>query len=70
MMTLKKQLKMIRDESLQIKDVVSNYEMGLITISEMNNQIQGVLLNVDKIKDEICMEYNVNHNAVNLMLEL
>jgi hemerythrin-like domain-containing protein len=44
--------------------------MGLITMSEKHNQLLDILSIIDNIKKEICKEYGINSNAVNLMLTL
>jgi hypothetical protein len=44
--------------------------MGLITMSEKHNQLLDVLLSIDNTKKDICKEYGINSNAVNLMLTL
>jgi hypothetical protein len=70
MRTLHKQLSEIKSNSETIHDVINNYNMGLITMSEKHNQLLDILSIIDNIKKEICKEYGINSNAVNLMLTL
>ncbi len=44
--------------------------MGLITMSEKHNQLLYILSTIEDIKKDICKEYGINTNAVNLMLTL
>ena len=70
MRTLNDQLKEIKLHSSTLHDVVVNYNMGLITMSEKHNQLLDILSIIENIKKEICKEYGINTNAVNLMLTL
>lgn len=68
--TIGQRLTEIRNASELIESVISNYNMGLITISEKHNQILDILAHIQNIEMEICKEYDVNMNAVYLMLTL
>jgi hypothetical protein len=70
MKTLHDKLKEIRVQSENIQTIVDHYNMGLITMSEKHNQLLDVLLSIENTKKDICKEYGINSNAVNLMLTL
>jgi hypothetical protein len=70
MRTLHQQLSEIKLNSSTLHDVVTNYNMGLITMSEKHNQLLDILSIIDNIKKDICKEYGINTIAVNLMLTL
>jgi hypothetical protein len=68
--TIGQRLTEIKDLSHLIEMVVNHYNMGLITISEKHNQIINILNKIHNIQIEICEEYEININAINLMLTL
>jgi hypothetical protein len=68
--TIGQRLTEIKDLSNLIEMVVNHYNMGLITISEKHNQIIDILNKIHNIQIEICEEYEINFNALNLMLTL
>lgn len=70
MQTIKTQLDQIRTQSSYFQDVLNNYEMGLITMTEKHNQLLDILNSIDEIRKDICKEYGINTAAVNLMLTL
>ena len=70
MQTIHKQLNEIRLNSSTLDNVVNDYNMGLITMSEKHNQLLYILSTIEDIKKDICKEYGLNTNAVNLMLTL
>lgn len=70
MQTIQTQLKQIRTQSSYFQDVLNNYEMGLITMTEKHNQLLDILNSIDEIRKDICKEYGINMAAVNLMLTL
>jgi prophage tail gpP-like protein len=70
MQTIHKQLNEIRLNSSTLDNVVNDYNMGLITMSEKHNQLLYILSTIEDIKKDICKEYGINTNAVNLMLTL
>ena len=70
MKTIHKQLNEIRLNSSTLDNVVNDYNMGLITMSEKHNQLLHILSTIEDIKKDICKEYGINTNAVNLMLTL
>ena len=70
MRTINEQLKEIKIQSSLIHDVVNNYNMGLIMMSEKHNQLIDILSTIENMKKEICKEHGINTNAVNLMLTL
>ena len=70
MQTIQTQLKQIRTQSSYFQDVLNNYEMGLITMTEKHNQLLDILNSIDEIRKDICKEYGINTAAVNLMLTL
>lgn len=70
METIHGQIKAIKMQSKELENVVNNYNMGLITMSEKHNQLVDILVTIDKKSKEIQKEYGINSTAVNLMLEL
>jgi hypothetical protein len=70
MRTLHDQLKEIKLYSSTFQDVINNYDMGLITITEKHNQLLDILSAIDNLRKDICKEYGINTNAVDLMLTL
>lgn len=70
METIHSQIKAIKMQSKELENVVNNYNMGLITMSEKHNQLIDILASIDKISKDIQKEYGINSTAVNLMLEL
>lgn len=70
METIHSQIKAIKMQSKELENVVNNYNMGLITMSEKHNQLVDILVTIDKKSKEIQKEYGINSTAVNLMLEL
>ena len=63
MRTINEQLKEIRIQSSLIHDVINNYNMGLIMMSEKHNQLIDILSTIENIKKEICKEYGINSIA-------
>ena len=70
MQTIQTKLNEIRKHSETLHDVITNYNMGLITITEKHNQLLDILSIIDGMKKDICKEYGINTAAVNLMLTL
>jgi hypothetical protein len=70
MRTIQQQIKEIKMQSKEFENVVNNYNMGLITMSEKHKQLTDILISIDCISKEIQKEYGINQIAVNLMLEL
>jgi hypothetical protein len=68
--TIGQRLTEIKELSNLIEMVVNHYNIGLITMSEKHNQITDILNKIHNIQIEICEEYEININAVNLMLTL
>lgn len=70
METIHSQIKAIKMQSKEFENVVNNYNMGFITMSEKHNQLTDILITIDKKSKEIQKEYGINSTAINLMLEL
>jgi hypothetical protein len=70
METIQSQLLKIKQSVNDVEEIVSNYKIGLISISEMWGQINCAQDRVECIKSDIQLEYGINRNAVNLMLNL
>lgn len=70
MRTLKQNLDLITSEGSNVIEITENYKMGFISVNEMLHQIMSVAMNVEVIKNEIKDEYNINDNAISLMLQM
>lgn len=70
MKTIQSQLSEIRNSYNVVKDIVNNYECGFITITEMLGQLMSASMQVEVIKTAIKTEYNINDEAISLMLQM
>ena len=67
-MEIKKRLDQIKGQKEVIDNVLTNYNMGLITVIEMYGQIGDVLESVESLKKDIKKDYGINDSAIQLML--
>lgn len=70
MRTLKQNLDLITSEGSNVIEITENYKMGFITVTELMGQLMSVAMNVEAIKEEIKTEYNINNEAIQLMLQM
>ena len=70
MRTIKQKLELINSEGSNVIEITENYKMGFITVTEMMGQLMSVAMNVEAIKEEIKTEYNINNEAIQLMLQM
>ena len=70
MKTIQQKLSEIRNSYGEVKDIVNNYECGFITITEMHGQLMSTSMQVEAIKTAIKTEYNINDEAISLMLQM
>jgi len=70
MNTIQAQLAKVKESGIQLESIHQEYNMGLITLTEMHNQSLETIFAAKEIVASICSEYDININAVNLMLEL
>jgi hypothetical protein len=70
MRTIQQQIKEIKMHSNTLQDIVNNYYMGLITMSEKHAQLTYTLGVIESIKKDIQKEYGINSRSFSLMLEL
>ena len=70
MTTIKQQLQLIHSEGSNVLEITENYKMGFITVTELMGQLMSVAMKVEEIKEEIKTEYNINNEAISLMLQM
>ena len=70
MKTIKQKLELINSEGSNVLEITENYKMGFITVTELMGQLMSVAMNVEAIKEEIKTEYNINNEAIQLMLQM
>jgi len=70
MKTLKSQLQNIIGLTNSINAINQDYSMGFLTPPEFTSQLQVVLIQIDAVRKSIRDEYEINDNAINLMLML
>ena len=70
MKTLKSQLQNIIGLTNSINAINQDYSLGLLTPTEFTSQLQVVLIQIDAVRKSIRDEYEINDNAINLMLML
>jgi hypothetical protein len=70
MQTIQMLLNDVKDNANVLKEIQNNFEMGLITLPEMHNQMLNSIFEARETIAVICSEYDININAVNLMLTL
>jgi len=70
MTTIKQKLQLINNEGSNVIEITENYKMGFITVTEMMGQLMSVAMKVEEIKEEIKTEYNINNEAIALMLQM
>jgi len=70
MKTLKSQLQNIIGLTNSINAINQDYSMGFLTPTEFTSQLQVVLIQIDAVRKSIRDEYEINDNAINLMLML
>jgi len=70
MKTIQSQLAEVKQSANELDLIYKNYNMGLITLTEMHNQALDTIFRAKEIAASICSEYDININAVNLMLSL
>jgi hypothetical protein len=70
MRTIKQKLQLIHSEGSNVLEITENYKMGFITVTELMGQLMSVAMKVEEIKEEIKTEYNINNEAISLMLQM
>ena len=70
MRTIKQKLELINSEGSNVLEITENYKMGFITVTELMGQLMSVAMKVEAIKEEIKTEYNINNEAIQLMLQM
>jgi hypothetical protein len=70
MRTIKQKLQLINNEGSNVLEITENYKMGFITVTELMGQLMSVAMQVEVIKAEIKTEYNINDEAIALMLQM
>ncbi len=70
MTTIKQKLQLINNEGSNVIEITENYKMGFITVTELMGQLMSVAMQVEVIKAEIKTEYNINDEAIALMLQM
>lgn len=68
MKTLKSQLQNIIGLTNSINAINQDYQMGFLSPTEFTSQIQVVLIQIDAVRKAIREEYDINDNAISLML--
>lgn len=70
MNALAKKLQDIKEINSTIVSQIKAYEAGIITTSQMHITLTKLFVDVERIKCEICTQYIINRNGVNLMIDL
>jgi hypothetical protein len=70
MEAIKNQLSEMCKLACEISDISYNFKMGFISLPEMLGQIKTIEYKIECIKFEIRNEFDINDNAIHLLLQM